>query len=547
MFLRIWEGYIMLLEKYLEPLNFCAENLMNILDANDPLMKNIVEKGLLLYRQSFVYQVKFSNELVTGMIQDVTPVKATLDLDYIQYSSCTCQAEGFCRHQLALFFYLLAQVGKVSTWLEAWRKPIQKAETLKNLGIMRASDLLKETEDKEPNYEDWIETFEKSFQSLIKTNENKPYMIAETYYIYMRKIKAAAPLQTEWKLLYLVIAQVFTFKQLLTLSKNLDHNSQTINRYYRHLFQDLMNSIEDNLYKLSNFTFPFAFDNFLIRLKDDLRAVLTIQPILTFECIQLYRLMWTNLFATKSWRQDELEQLLANKNPAFSENVAIIHLEILLEKDVDALKVIQSLDSQITTYMLYWIDYLSSRKSWKRMELYVPAFIQELKNYLSADEDDEYCYEFTQMALRAILPYCTALNKEDLLEKAYIHTLPYSYRKYEDFLYEKKQFDKWIDLFTMMGYGLDNLYKEQIKLLQEYDHSLLLSLYHRSIQDHIDGKNREHYRIAVRQLKKLRTLYKKMKKQAEFEQFLLVILERTKRLRAFHEECRKGKLIHVEN
>lgn len=197
--------------------------------------------------------------------------------------------------------------------------------------------------------------------------------------------------------------------------------------------------------------------------------------------------------------------------------------------------------------MLYWIDYLSSRKAWKRMDLYIPAFIQELKNYICTDDDDDYCYEFTQMAIRAILPYCLAMNKEDLLEKAYIHTLPYSYRKYEDFLYEKKQFDKWMDLFTMMGYGLDHLHKEQIKTLQEYDQSLLLSLYHRSIQEHIEGKNREHYRIAVRQLKKLRTLYKKLKKQTEFEQFLLVILERTKRLRAFHEECRKGKLIHAEN
>lgn len=138
----------MLLEKYLEPVNFCAENLMNLLDANDPQMKKVVEKGLLLYRQSFVYQVKFSNELVTGMIQDVTPVRATLDLDYVQQSSCTCHAEGFCRHQLALFFYLLAQVGKVSTWLENWRKPIENAEMLKNLGIMRASDLLKEKKTK---------------------------------------------------------------------------------------------------------------------------------------------------------------------------------------------------------------------------------------------------------------------------------------------------------------------------------------------------------------------------------------------------------------
>jgi sulfur transfer protein SufE len=56
-------------------------------------------------------------------------------------------------------------------------------------------------------------------------------------------------------------------------------------------------------------------------------------------------------------------------------------------------------------------------------------------------------------------------------------------------------------------------------------------------------KNREHYKEAVRKLKKLRMLYKKLKRLSEWEEFLDILMTRTKRLRAFHEECRKGKLI----
>ena len=536
-------------EKYFEPLNSFAENLMHTLDATNPEMQRVVEKGLMLYRQSFVSQVKFSNEFITGIVQDVTPVRVTLDLEVINNSNCTCQSGALCRHQLALFFYLLAQVGKVSTWLEAFRKPIRKTPDLRSLGLKRASDLLKDKqEDQVPTYENWMEGLKENFLSLIEANSDKVYMIAEMYHIYMRRIKANTPLQTEWKLLYLVIAQVFTFRQLLILSKQLDHSTQTINRYYRHILYDLLNGIENDLYKLSNFTFPFAFDDFLTKMRKDNGDILHIQSKLDFEPVQLYRILWTDLFTNKNMRQKELENRLNEEDTAnFSEKVGIIHLQFLLKKDEEAIKRIHSLSTSITAYMLYWIDYLTARRDWKRMDDYISIFIQELKNFLAAEEDDDFCQEFTSMAIKAITAYCKAQNKEDLLEKAYIQTLPYSFRKYDDFLYSSNQLEKWIDLYTLMGYGIDYLGKDQIKKLQEFDSSLLLSLYHRSIQEHIDGKNREHYRIAVRQLKKLRTLYKKQKKQQEFERFLQVILERTKRLRAFHEECRKGKLIHAED
>lgn len=535
-------------EKYFEPLNYCAENLLNILDKENLHTQKVVEKGLMLYRQSFVSQVKFSNEYIQAVVQDVTPVKVTLDLDYIGNSNCTCHADSFCRHQLALFFYLLAQVGKVSSWLETFRKPSSKSVNLNSLGLKRASDLLKDTEEKKESYQEWIKSFQIHFQQRIEANSKQPYMIAEMYYVYMRKIKSQSPRQSEWKLLFSVVAQVFTFKQLILLSKEHDHSMQTINRYYRHILHDLISGIQTDLDKLSNFTFPFAFDDYLKQLRIDLEDLLSLQPELEFESVQLFRILWTNIFTNRDTRLQELDNRLEKEaTSSFPEELGIIHLQFLLQKDNEALKRILSHKTNITSYMLYWIDYLSSRKLWKRLDLYIPFFIQELKNFLEEIDDDDFCHEFTNMVIKSLSPYCKAENKDDILEKIYIQTLPYSFRRYDDFLYTRNQLDKWIDLYTLVGFGMDYLGKDQLKTLQEYDSNLLISLYHRSIQEHIDEKNREHYRKAVRQLKKLRTLYKKQKNQQEFEQFLQIILERTKRLRAFHEECRKGKLIHAEN
>jgi uncharacterized Zn finger protein len=66
------------------------------------------------------------------------------------------------------------------------------------------------------------------------------------------------------------------------------------------------------------------------------------------------------------------------------------------------------------------------------------------------------------------------------------------------------------------------------------------------IGDLVDMKNRSSYKQAARVLKKLRTVYKKLKRVPEWEVFFERLLVRTKRLRAFHEECTRSKLIEVE-
>ncbi|WP_445488838.1 SWIM zinc finger family protein [Niallia sp. 03133] len=538
----------MFLEKYLEPLNFCTENFKRLLDADNPTVQKIVEKGLLLYRQGFVSQVKIDNNSLTGIVQDVTPVKVVLDLTFIQNSTCTCSGNGFCRHQLALFFYLLGQTGKISSWLTEWRRPVKKALELKNLQLMKASDLLQDSEKNETNYIEWITSFNESFDALIGENSDKAYTIAEMYYLYIRKLKNSAPFQSEWKLLYLLIGHVYTFKKMLLLSRECRHSIDTINRYYRHIYHDLLNGVEENINRLANFTLPFDFDSFLESLKEECNDILAINPDITFECIQIYRMLWTNTFTKKQWQQNESARLKGTEASSFSEKVASAHLHILLREDKQAIEIIRLLKIDIVPYMIYWIDYFNSRKAWNRLEQYLYVYIQPLKTYLSYENDDfDYCHEFSIMAIKSVTPFCEAKNRNDLLEKTYMQTLPFSFRHYENFLYENEYLDKWIDLYTYMGFGIDMLDKLQIKMLQQYDQSLLLSLYHRSVQEHINLKTREHYRIAVRQLKKLRTLYKKLKKQKEFDRFLTITLERTKRLRAFQEECKKGKLIHAEN
>ena len=72
---------------------------------------------------------------------------------------------------------------------------------------------------------------------------------------------------------------------------------------------------------------------------------------------------------------------------------------------------------------------------------------------------------------------------------------------------------------------------------------MLLPILHQAVDGLIEQKNRVSYKQAVRLLKKLRTIYKKLKRVPEWEAFIDKLLKRYKRLRAFQEECVRAKLV----
>ncbi|MFZ7946763.1 hypothetical protein ACO1D1_25030 [Neobacillus sp. 19] len=155
------------------------------------------------------------------------------------------------------------------------------------------------------------------------------------------------------------------------------------------------------------------------------------------------------------------------------------------------------------------------------------------------------CAMFTRGALRTVATYCAESDRLDLYERALLVMLPYSFGEYEYMLFERGQFERWGELQAFVGLDFYDLPKDRLKVVEKEQPEVLLSMLHQTAQREIDQKNRASYRLAVRHLKKLRTLYKKLKRVDDWEYFLDTLLERTKRLRAFHEECRRSKLIEA--
>src|SRR5690606_33435607 len=97
-----------------------------------------------------------------------------------------------------------------------------------------------------------------------------------------------------------------------------------------------------------------------------------------------------------------------------------------------------------------------------------------------------------------------------------------------------------------MGDTIDFIDRSTLEMVAKQDPVAIKPLYHAAVMEQIDLRNRDSYKKAVRYLKKLRTVYRKEKNLDQWEFYFATLLKKTKRLRAFQEECRKGKLIHEE-
>ncbi|MBT2642973.1 SWIM zinc finger family protein [Bacillus sp. ISL-41] len=510
----------------------------------------LVQKGLMLYRQGTVHHLKYMVKSIWATVQDVTPVRVYINVSDPEESSCTCPANSFCRHRLAAFFQAYGDVSSVSDWVEAWRKPAKEQLDAEKWGLQRAKDLVKKDTRAGHDYDIWAASFRESFEEIVKgQGEPKAYVVPGLFRSYIRRVEVSAPLEAVWKNLYLIAASVHSFNLLTELAGELGHDEEsTMDRYYRPLFEDLFNDAEEYVERLAYGTMPFSFDGFLEKLKEETIGLTVPDASVGYDRIDLYRLLWEKLFKNGSWRDSERTRLenFGDDKRDLIEEIALIHQLVLAKQDGDALKRFTALPVGSLPYMFYWLDGFRVQREWNRMGPFIEYLVQQLRNYLKLLGDYYACKKFTRYALKLVGTYTREIGRGELYDRALAQAMPYSFYEYEDSLFEKEQYEQWGELQSYFGFEYNSISSERIKVLQKAAPEVLVPLYHQMIGDLIEMKNRSSYKQAARLLKKLRTVYKKLKRVPEWEEFFGKLLVRTKRLRAFHEECTRSKLIEVE-
>ncbi|WP_208643817.1 SWIM zinc finger family protein [Paenibacillus barcinonensis] len=124
-----------------------------------------------------------------------------------------------------------------------------------------------------------------------------------------------------------------------------------------------------------------------------------------------------------------------------------------------------------------------------------------------------------------------------------VSMLPHSRPAYEDAMHSRAQWRRWIDFQLSTGTEPLEFRVAVLQPIEKEAPELLLPFYHQAVERYIGHKNRDGYKAAVKLLKRLSKIYKKLKHDEQWEHFITTIAVRNSRLRALQEELRKGKLI----
>ena len=487
-----------------------------------------------------------NQEIITAEVYDIVQHQVKMHPLFPKVWSCTCDSNFICRHEMAVFFSLYSESLSVMDWVEEW-----KASTPPVLPIKRASEVFaKRREDAvlEKSYSSYKEFVTRTFTERIESQLQVPsYIIEDRIQNYLNDIGKKAPIEQEWKMLYQFTTLFCTFLHTLRLLQ-LHHKEPHIVRVMYAFATNLSEELYELVQHLSRQARPFAFDPFMEGLKDDVATLLDGEKLLEYERIDLYREIWTYLFSKATWRKEELNRVLTKMGTLYPETrqrtdytIVAIHLSLLENQDEQAKELLSDLKPDAIPYFFYWLNVLSD----KRPLPFIEFVIAHVGSFLPVLDDYYERVDFVRTFTRPISSWCYKEKRYDLLDKFYRATLPHSYWNYANFLFEQKQYKKWVEMHIYSEISIDLISTELIKEVVSTEPELMLPLYFHAVQEKVSLKNRSAYKQAVRYLKKIRTIYKKLKQEETFERYLDYVTDSTKRLRAFQEELKRSKLTDV--
>lgn len=522
-----------------------GEQLQDLLSPKLEDDRNLVKKGLMLYRQGSVYNIKIDGHTVSANVQDVTPVKVVIELDFFTMSSCSCPAAFPCRHVMAAFLYLYASVERVGTFMDAWNAMTQQAILAQ---LKPASQMIPSVSWQDDSLQSWLSFFDFQYKRWSQNRPRNVQQIQSLYNHYYPILKRKAPKNPDLRRFYLIHANLATLFYMLQILNETKPNENLLHNLYHSYFEECIDAITFELREMRKFALPFSLDPLLEESMDVFHQILEGSHYLQYERISLYRMLWLSLLNRKKWIEQEIswlhEKLSELSIPEY--HLALIHMDFLQGDDDALFEKMKTFNTGAFPILFDWAGDLVSRKNWKRAAKWFTYLLGKSDDFLNSDIPYEEKRRSTRFFLDMLAEYSLQTKDERIYENACRNTLPFSYAEYHHFLVNRKQFRTWAELHLLLGYELYEIDRDLLKVVEKESPESLLTIYHHAIRQEISMRTRSNYKLAVRYLKKARTLYKKAKNEAQFEIYLEKLSHEHRRLRAFQEELKRGKLIHAE-
>lgn len=533
-----------------EQVLLCGEHLLKMLSPKEEHHQQLMKKSLLLYRQGLVYNLSVSNAVVRATVQDVTPVSVSLDFDYFPMSSCSCRQAFPCRHTIAVLFYVYARYDLLGSFLEAWKntKPISTVDKLKSVGLIRkGSDVQGES------ITGWYNLFKeewKPYEKHVASAQQKIHLLVRQIY---SSLKVRPPWKQELKPLYQLHASFFILKKILECLHEPVQKSLMDYTVYPYI-DKIREDVEMHTENLRQIRHSFSLEPYLAESVPYVRELLTVSPLFRFERMTMYRRVWLHVLRAKqelvaeekTWLQEALQKERdENGSYVIEYDVALLNIHFLQKEDEKVVKRLSDFDAMMMMYSLDWFGEVVRMKAWDRFSVWKNYYFQFTNLFFMQPIDSYTKRQVADFLLHLFEEYMHETDDVHALKEMCQQLLPYSYPYLDDLLLDEEDYGGWLDLQDFMELDVEELDASVLKIVEKNAPDLLLPLVHRSVARCISEKNRGSYKQAVKHLKRLKRLYKKLKKLEVWESYFMNLVEQNKRLRAFQEELRKGKLLDV--
>jgi hypothetical protein len=257
----------------------------------------------------------------------------------------------------------------------------------------------------------------------------------------------------------------------------------------------------------------------------------------------IYRLIWSPRISTVKQRTEEINYLNENHGDEFY-LWASAHLLFTNKEDSAALSSLRSTKLNHLENILILLDEFIPKKEFSRILPIVEWMIKVYSDFLKNLTSNELLFRSFSKKMRII---ALETNRFDLLERFYKECLPATDKDYLTLLYNQKKYTKWLDLLFVSQQESLMIYSEEIKRIEKTHPEIVLPFYHREIQLLVLQKDRTSYKQAARLLKQLRLIYTKSKRDNEWEIFMYQLINKNRRLRAFHDELKRWNLYVPSN
>lgn len=534
--------------------------------ANESFTRAVIEKGWELYYKKAVGEAEWAASTFKTRVRDGDLYEVQLDCDFFTISECGC-GRSYCAHMAAAFLQLYAQQGgRPEMFLKQFiqnemTKPVplpgSKARSAPYAmpAAMPTPKSVRERQEKErraksakphlgpeSSVEQWHDYFGKLFASF----NSKLKQHFDVYFAQL--LEQAGEVAGFWPK---PLADLYRIHMLLDFAARVEEdyrkNASSLHAYFfLNRLYGVAGQIRERVISIVSKADRLAIhQQYASHLEETARRLhdfMCSNPRSAMNWVFLYRYLWWNLLHLPPLLDKEtvrLERRLkesgASPERLDAARLGAMHLRFMQGQEEEAFTIFaRDMADKEAGCLFIYLQYYLQTKQWNKLLHGLKWMIP----YVKADATE---------ALEPYLQYWEAFVKETgdraPLSDALRLLLPYTYEAYSDQLMKTRQFRMWVDLQLAMAVDPDDLEASDLRKVTAAQGSLLLPLYHQSIERHIEQKNRESYKTAVSYLGTLRDCYYKLKAPQQWNAYIAYLKDKYSRLRALQEELKKGKLI----